>query len=214
MSVRAVVQYLNTLHDYLDKTRIADGIAPLLMRVYLFLPLWEAGINKAMAFDGTVAWFGNPDWGLGMPYPAVMAFLATATELAGSLAILIGFATRWAAIPLMVTMIVAMLTVHIENGWLAISASNSYWFGKMEGAKALAEFKAWAKAYPEYKALVRHGPVVVLNNGIEFAATYFIMLLSLFFTGAGRLSLDAVIAKRFRTSRHRLEFVNLPVSSR
>jgi putative oxidoreductase len=39
----------------------------------------------------------------------------------------------------------------------------------------------------------------VLNNGIEFAATYFIMLLVLFFTGAGNyLSLDFWIARRWR----------------
>ena len=40
---------------------------------------------------------------------------------------------------------------------------------------------------------------VVLNNGIEFAATYFIMLLALFFIGAGRyLGLAYWIARRFR----------------
>ncbi|MDP7658904.1 MAG: hypothetical protein QGF77_03055 [Candidatus Thalassarchaeaceae archaeon] len=40
------------------------------------------------------------------------------------------------------------------------------------------------------------GPVVILNNGIEFAITYFVMLLSLFFTGAGRfVSIDYWIAK-------------------
>ena len=40
---------------------------------------------------------------------------------------------------------------------------------------------------------------MVLNNGIEFAATYFIMLLVLFFNGAGRLvSLDYWIARRWR----------------
>jgi uncharacterized membrane protein YphA (DoxX/SURF4 family) len=35
-----------------------------------------------------------------------------------------------------------------------------------------------------------------LKNGIEFAATYFLMLLSLFFTGAGRLSVDHLVARR------------------
>ena len=39
----------------------------------------------------------------------------------------------------------------------------------------------------------------LLKNGIEFAATYFIMLLVLFFTGAGRyLSVDYWIDRRFR----------------
>jgi hypothetical protein len=38
----------------------------------------------------------------------------------------------------------------------------------------------------------------LLNNGIEFAATYFIMLLALFFIGAGRyLSVDFWLARRF-----------------
>ena len=38
---------------------------------------------------------------------------------------------------------------------------------------------------------------MVLNNGIEFAATYFIMLLSLLFTGGGRYSsLDYWLARR------------------
>ena len=40
---------------------------------------------------------------------------------------------------------------------------------------------------------------MILNNGIEFAVTYFIMLLALFFTGGGKyLSFDYWIARRFR----------------
>jgi len=195
-----MIHAINQAHALLDKTKIAQSLAPLLMRVFLFLPLWEAGMNKLTGFENTVAWFGNPDWGLGLPFPALMAGLAIAAELGGSFAILVGFATRWATIPLMVTMLVAIFAVHIDNGWLAISASNSYWFGQMEGAQALAEFKTWARQFPEYKALVKHGSLVVLNNGIEFAATYFIMLFSLFFTGAGAISIDAVLAKKYRKS--------------
>ena len=40
--------------------------------------------------------------------------------------------------------------------------------------------------YGNYEWLTENGSFVVLNNGIEFAATYFIMLLSLFFIGSGR----------------------------
>ena len=36
--------------------------------------------------------------------------------------------------------------------------------------------------------LYENGSIVVLNNGIEFASTYFIMLLALFFIGAGRFT--------------------------
>jgi putative oxidoreductase len=39
-----------------------------------------------------------------------------------------------------------------------------------------------------------------LNNGIEFGVTYLIMLLSLFFTGAGKfVSLDYWISKYYKT---------------
>jgi hypothetical protein len=53
-----------------------------------------------------------------------------------------------------------------------------------------------------YDWLTQTGPITVLKNGIEFAATYFIMLLTLFFIGAGRyLSLDYWIRKRARGLR-------------
>jgi uncharacterized membrane protein YphA (DoxX/SURF4 family) len=34
-----------------------------------------------------------------------------------------------------------------------------------------------------------------LKNGIEWAATYFLMLLTLFFYGGGRLSVDHALSK-------------------
>jgi uncharacterized membrane protein YphA (DoxX/SURF4 family) len=48
--------------------------------------------------------------------------------------------------------------------------------------------------------LYENGNVVILNNGIEFSATYFIMLLALFFLGGGRYtSIDHLIVKRYLT---------------
>lgn len=44
------------------------------------------------------------------------------------------------------------------------------------------------------------GRLVVLNSGIEFAATYFVMLLALFFLGGGcYFSADFWIARRWRS---------------
>ena len=59
-----------------------------------------------------------------MPMPDVMTFLAASAEMVGGIFILIGFATRWAAIPLIVTMLVAALAVHWDNGWYAIAQSS------------------------------------------------------------------------------------------
>jgi uncharacterized membrane protein YphA (DoxX/SURF4 family) len=45
--------------------------------------------------------------------------------------------------------------------------------------------------YGNYSWLTEHGSFVMLNNGIEFAATYIIMLTVLLFSGGGRyVSLD------------------------
>ena len=118
-----------------------------------------------------------------------------------ALLLLIGFAVRWVSIPLMITMVVAAVTVHLQNGWLAI-AEGSGLFATERTAGAIERLdaaKSILQEYGNYSWLTEYGSFVVLNNGIEFAATYSIMLLVLFFTGAGNyLSLDYWIARRWR----------------
>ncbi|HBF47158.1 MAG TPA: hypothetical protein DDW91_12080, partial [Shewanella frigidimarina] len=46
------------------------------LRLYLAPVLMQAGYNKLSHFEDTAAWFGNPDWGLGLPMPEVMTALA------------------------------------------------------------------------------------------------------------------------------------------
>ena len=77
-----MIAIANKLQDALDLSRHADFLAPLLLRLYLAPVFYMAGKNKYDGFEGTVQWFGNPDWGLGLPMPWLMAFLATATASA------------------------------------------------------------------------------------------------------------------------------------
>ncbi len=183
----------------LNMSRYFDGLAPLALRIYLAPVLMQAGYNKLAHFDDTVAWFANPDWGLGLPMPAVMAGLAAGTEFFGAILLLLGLATRLISIPLMVTMLVAAFTVHWPNGWLAI-ADGSSWLANdrvLEAGDKLAKAKEILQDHGNYDWLTSSGNLAVLNNGIEFAATYFIMLLALFTLGGGRYtSLDYFIAKR------------------
>ena len=74
----------NWLQDILDKFRAVDFLDPLALRLYLAPVFWVAGINKWNAMDSTIDWFGNPDWGLGLPLPTVLAYLATLTEIGGA----------------------------------------------------------------------------------------------------------------------------------
>ncbi|WP_298444396.1 DoxX family protein [uncultured Ferrimonas sp.] len=183
--MQAIVQLWQRLFA---KTQIAEGLAPLALRLYLAPVLMQAGYNKLSHFEDTAAWFGNPDWGLGLPMPEVMAALAAGTELFGGALLLVGLLTRLVALPMMVTMLVAAFAVHWENGWLAIADSSSWLANErvLDAADKLSRAKEILQENGNYDWLTSSGNVVILNNGIEFAMTYFIMLLALFFMGGGR----------------------------
>jgi len=188
------------LYDrFLEALRPLDGLPPLLIRLYLAPVFMQAGWNKLVGFENTVAWFGNPEWGLGLPAPALMAALAAGAELLGGVLLIAGLGTRLVAIPLAVTMLVAIFAVHWENGWLAISDASS-WLANERVEEAVAR-KAMAiellKEHGNYAWLTARGSITILNNGIEFAVTYLVMVLSLMFTGGGRFtSLDYWLAAR------------------
>lgn len=187
-----MVALINRLQDMLDSFRALDFLAPLALRLYLVPVFWMAGTKKLEDMDSTIAWFGNPDWGLGMPMPELMAWAAALTEAGGAILLLIGLATRWISIPLMITMVVAAVTVHWQHGWAAIAETP-------ESAERLSAATSLLERHGNYEWLSGSGEFVILNNGIEFAATYFIMLLALFFIGAGKyFSVDHWLAAKFR----------------
>jgi len=183
----------------LDSTRSLDFIAPLALRLYLVPIFWMAGTKKLKNIESTAEWFGNPDWGLGLPFPELMAWMASLTEAGGAILLFFGIAVRWISIPLFITMIVAAVTVHLQNGWLAI-AEGSGFFASERTAGAIERLnmaKDILREHGNYSWLTENGNLVILNNGIEFAATYAIMLLVLFFIGPGKASVDHFIAKKF-----------------
>ena len=196
-----MLNLLNRFQDGLDATRRLDFLAPLLLRLYLVPIFWMAGTHKLADMESTIAWFGNPDWGLGLPFPALLAWLAALTEAGGAVLLLLGLAVRWISIPLMVTMLVAIFAVHWEFGWQAIADPSAPFANErvLAAAEKLERARAILQEHGNYAWLTASGPFVVLNNGIEFAVTYLLMLLALFFSGAGRwLSLDHWLAKALR----------------
>ena len=195
---------LNCAQSLLERSiRPFDFLGPLALRLYLVPVFWVAGTNKLQGFPDVVEWFGNPDWGLGLPMPYVMAALATGTEVIGAVLLLLGLAVRWIAIPLMITMIVAAVTVHWNNGWQAVADAKSPFPPEdieLAGER-LERARAILQEHGNYDWLTGSGSFVISNNGIEWAATYFVMLLALFFIGAGRYaSIDHWIARRWRNA--------------
>jgi uncharacterized membrane protein YphA (DoxX/SURF4 family) len=187
------------------KLQQLDFIPLLLLRLYLTPVMMQAGWTKLQNFDSTLSWFANPDWGLGLPAPALLLSLVILLELGGGLALLSGLFTRLTAFGLSITMLVAMLTVHAKNGWLAIADASS-WLADgtifrneavMAVPEKLGKVNEVLQQQPDYDWLVSSGKLVVLNNGVEFAATYLVMLLVLLVYGAGRwLSLDYWLGRK------------------
>jgi uncharacterized membrane protein YphA (DoxX/SURF4 family) len=192
--MNALAHWYYVIHQAIfSRLQYFEGLAPLAMRLYLVPVFWMAGSQKIAGMDSTIEWFGNSDWGLGLPFPSLLAHLAAYTEAVGALLLLVGLATRWISIPLMVTMLVAIFTVHWGNGWATIADS-----GAQDVAVRLGTAREILQEHGNYTWLTEKGSFVILNNGIEFGVTYFLMLLGLLFTGGGRyVSLDYFMVRVF-----------------
>jgi putative oxidoreductase len=83
----------------------ALNLAGRVLLAALFLP---AGISKLTGFDGTVGYIAS----VGLPLPAVGAVLALLVEIVGSVALITGFGTRFAALVLAAFTLVASFFFH------------------------------------------------------------------------------------------------------
>lgn len=79
-----------------------------LLLALLFLP---AGISKIGGFAGTVGYIGSK----GLPLPELGAVIAIVVEVAGALALIAGFGTRFAALALALFTLIATFFFH--NFW-------------------------------------------------------------------------------------------------
>lgn len=85
----------------------------LLMRLVLAYGFYGPAMMKLKNIDGIISWFTD----MGMPMPALNAYMATATENIGVLFLILGFSTRIISVPLIVVMLVAIKTVHLAHGF-------------------------------------------------------------------------------------------------
>lgn len=112
-----------SMKEKIDNIKISISklsfIPPFLIRIVLAYGFYEPAMKKWNDIGAIAEWFGNEDWGLGLPFPTVNAYLAATTEILGVFLLLLGLGTRIISIPLIFTMLVAIFTVHFENGFAA-----------------------------------------------------------------------------------------------
>jgi len=82
----------------------------LLIRIIWGLLFIQAGFGKLADIGNVVEFFTS----LNIPYPVFSAWLVAFVETIGGVLILIGFLTRFAAVPFVIVMVTALLTAHQE----------------------------------------------------------------------------------------------------
>ncbi len=215
--MNTLVESLSGLYDrFIKIVGYGDGLVSLGLRLILGPVLILAGWEKISGDN----WFGAIEDSMPFPFNVLPVglswFLASWTEFLGGICLLLGLGTRLWALPLAITMWVAAASVHWDNGWPAIAPSNppavcisttdahkeSSVFERyikctnvnertIEASERLSRAKSILREHGNFGYLNGSGSIVKLNNGIEFAISYMLMLLALLMIGGGRFfSLD------------------------
>lgn len=100
---------------FTNKLQVAKSLPLLLMRLVLAYGFFGPAKMKWADISSIAEWFGS----MGIPAPNFNAYLAAGTEAAGVVMLLLGVGTRLISIPLIITMLVAIKTVHWANGFEA-----------------------------------------------------------------------------------------------
>lgn len=92
-----------------------QDIGLLIARVLIAYGFLEPALNKWSDIGAVAEWFGS----IGIPFPFVNAYMAATTEITGVVLLSLGLFTRYISFPLIIVMIVAIVTVHLPNGFSA-----------------------------------------------------------------------------------------------
>ncbi|PIQ30288.1 MAG: DoxX family protein [Bacteroidetes bacterium CG18_big_fil_WC_8_21_14_2_50_41_14] len=98
-----------------DKINGLRDISLVFFRLILAYGFYGPAMMKWGNLSGIADWFA----GMGIPFPTLNAYLAASTEMAAVVLLPLGLFTRIISIPLMITMVVAIATVHFGNGFEA-----------------------------------------------------------------------------------------------
>ena len=145
-----------------------DWVALLPIRLLMGYEFTKAGLSK---FNGT-NWFANVQDNFLFPFNVIPVeiswFMATWAEIFGGLALFVGLFTRFWAFSLIVVSIVAISGVHWPDDWNSLA---ELWKGYAISDKGFGNFRV---------------PLLFIA-----------MLFPLVFAGAGKLSIDNILAKKF-----------------
>ena len=104
---------LKSLINLPDKLKKLESIPLLFIRFILAYGFYVPARMKWSSIGSIAEWFDSMNY----PLPMLNAYLAAGTEALGVVLLTFGLATRIISIPLMFVMVIAILTVHLGNGF-------------------------------------------------------------------------------------------------
>lgn len=108
------MQHLVSLFNkVIDKCAPLRDLSTLSLRLLIAYGFYGPAIFKWKDINATAEWFASMHY----PLPLLNAYAAATTEMAGVVLLTLGLATRLISVPLMITMIVAITTVHWSKGF-------------------------------------------------------------------------------------------------
>ncbi|BCV31938.1 oxidoreductase [Shewanella algae] len=136
--------------------RTDAGFAPLALRLPIGITFMAHGAQKLFGWFGGYGLEGTGQWmaSIGLTPGYLMALMAGSSEFFGGLLLIIGLLIRPTSAVLAFTMLMAIVTVHLDNG------------------------------------------LFMSNNGYEFGLALLAATVSLAISGAGKLSIDSMIARK------------------
>jgi putative oxidoreductase len=114
MRLNQFYQEFSRLSEYIH------SITLLFARFAIAYGFYEPAMMKWNDIAAVGEWFGS----MGIPLPLLAAYLVASLETTGVVLLVLGLFTRFIAIPLIVVMIVAIMVVHLHNGFSA--ANNGF----------------------------------------------------------------------------------------
>ncbi|MFM7022411.1 MAG: DoxX family protein [Flavobacteriales bacterium] len=102
-----------TYFNFTDKLSKLNDLPLLAMRLVLAYGFYIPAMNKWEDINAVGDWFASMNY----PLPYFSAYLAASAEGLGVILLTLGLAMRFITIPLIITMTIAIISVHWENGF-------------------------------------------------------------------------------------------------
>ncbi|GAA5135187.1 DoxX family protein [Thalassotalea piscium] len=120
------MNFINTIKNV---TKTEQSLSALPLRIVAGILFTAHGAQKLFAWFGGYGLDGTGQWmeSIGLTPGYFMALMAGSAEFFGGLLLIIGLLTRPASLVLAITMVVAIVTVHLDNG--LFMSNNGYEFG-------------------------------------------------------------------------------------